>query len=91
VENGFAPQIDWKTLALTAGASSVAASLDSTPDLGDEDGDGNPDLTVQFDRRDVLRMLRRERTLDVIATWTFTDDSLGRASARVRLVFGNVS
>jgi hypothetical protein len=90
VENGFAPQIDGATLALTAGASSVVPSLDATPQLGDEDGDGNPDLTVQFDRLDVLRMLFRERTLDVVATWSFTDDSRGRASARFRLVFGNV-
>ena len=89
VENGFASQIDWATLALTAGASSVAPSLDATPFLGDEDGDGNPDYCVQYDRLDVLRMLFRERTLDVIATWKFTDDSRGRASARVRLVFGN--
>jgi hypothetical protein len=91
VENGFAPQIDWATLALTAGASSVAPSLEATPHMGDEDGDGNPDLTVQFDRLDVLRMLFREHTLDVMATWKFTDDSRGRASARVRLLFGNAS
>jgi hypothetical protein len=88
VENGFADEIDQATLALTAGASSVLPSPGSTPRLGDEDGNGNPDLTVQFDRLDVLRMLIRERTLDVIATWKFTDESNGRASARVRFVVG---
>jgi hypothetical protein len=90
VENGFGAGIDWATLALTAGVSSVLPSLDATPHLGDEDGDGNPDLTVQFDLLDVLRMLIRERTLDVIATWKFTDASQGRASARVWLVSGGV-
>jgi len=89
VENGFTTKIDWATLALTAGASSVVPSPDATPLPGDEDGDGNPDLTVQFDRLDVQSMLLREHTLDVITTWTFTDDSRGRASARVRLV-GNI-
>jgi hypothetical protein len=90
VENAFAAQIDRATLALTAGASSVLPSLDATPHLGDVDGDGNPDLTVQFDRLDVLRMLAREHTLDVIATWKFIDESNGRASARVRFVVGDI-
>jgi hypothetical protein len=90
VENGLAEGIDELTLALTAGASSVLPSPDSAPHLGDEDGDGNPDLTVQFDRLEVLRMLLRERTLDVTATWRYIDDSLGLASARVRVVPGNL-
>lgn len=86
VENGFAPQVDWATLVLTAGASSVPPSPDSTPQLGDTDGDGNSDLTVEFDRADVLQMLVGERARDVLAAWRFSDDSYGRASARVRLV-----
>ena len=55
--------------------------------MTDTDSDGNTELAVTFERAEVLRMLLHERTLDVVAAWTYGDASEGRATARVRLAF----
>jgi hypothetical protein len=86
--NGKAVAIQPGTIKLEVNGSELTpATNHGGPELGDEDLDLNPDLTVKFNRKTFqTRIPRGANSVLVTARWTFTDGTTGFTSSEIRVI-----